>query len=70
MKSMKSLSEYSKIILTEYKDYVRADPMLSEDTRRIRVQTADKFQGLLDNVVYVMTALQPRGQRGNDEGDW
>jgi len=39
---------YSKVILPEYKDYIANDPNLSERTKQIRMQTADKLQKLVD----------------------
>ena len=45
---VKAVDGYAKVILPEYKNYVASDPALSEDTKRIRVQTADKFQELVN----------------------
>jgi hypothetical protein len=45
---VKGVDGYTKVILPEYKDYVASDPALSENTKRIRVQTADKFQELVN----------------------
>jgi hypothetical protein len=45
---VKAVDGYTKVILPEYKDYITNDPDLSEDTMRIRIQTADKFQELVD----------------------
>ena len=45
---VKAVDGYTKVILPEYKDYITSDPDLSEDTKRIRIQTADKFQELVD----------------------
>ena len=39
---------YTKVVLPEYKAYVQADPKLDADSKRIRVQTADKLQALVD----------------------
>ena len=39
---------YTTVILPEYKKYIDDDPNLSEDTKRIRKQSADKFQELVD----------------------
>ena len=45
---VKGVDEYSTVILPEYKDYVDKDDTLSEDSKRIRKQTADSFQKLID----------------------
>jgi len=45
---VKGVDGYSSIILPEYKDYVENDNTLSEDSKRIRKQTADSFQKLID----------------------
>jgi len=39
---------YTKVILPEYKVYVTQDTTLDKDTKRIRIQTVDKFQELVD----------------------
>ncbi len=45
---VRSVDGYTRVILPDYKEYVEKDPALSEDTRRIRIQTADRFQELVD----------------------
>lgn len=44
---VKAVDGYTKVILPEYKDYITNDPELSKNTKRIRMQTADKFQELV-----------------------
>lgn len=48
---VKSVSDYTDTILPEYREYVESDTTLSDDTRRIRKQTADKFQALVDDAM-------------------
>jgi hypothetical protein len=45
---VKAVDGYTKVILPEYKGYIQSDQNLSEDSKRIRLQTADKFQQLVD----------------------
>jgi len=45
---VKAVDGYTKVILPEYKDYISNDTNLNEDTKRIRLQTADKFQELVN----------------------
>ena len=45
---VKGVDGYTKVILPEYKDYISNDTNLNEDTKRIRLQTADKFQELVN----------------------
>lgn len=45
---VRSVDGYTKVILPEYKDYISNDTNLNEDTKRIRLQTADKFQELVN----------------------
>lgn len=45
---VKAVDGYTKVILPEYKAYISHDTNLNEDTKRIRVQTADKFQELVN----------------------
>ncbi|MBW1985908.1 MAG: hypothetical protein JRI50_01555 [Deltaproteobacteria bacterium] len=45
---VRAVDGYTRVILPEYQDYVKQDPQLSPDTKRIRLQTADKFQQLVD----------------------
>lgn len=46
---VRSVDEYTKVILPEYRTYVQKDTTLDEDTKRIRSQTADRFQLLIDD---------------------
>lgn len=39
---------YTKVILPEYKVYIQEDSTLSDETKRIRTQSADNFQALID----------------------
>lgn len=48
---VKSVNDYTQTILPEYKQYIEKDPGLDEDTKRIRLQTAQKFQELIDDAV-------------------
>lgn len=45
---VKGVDGYTKVILPEYKDYISNDTNLNEDTKRIRLQSADKFQELVN----------------------
>ena len=45
---VKAVDGYTQVILPEYKTYIERDSILSMDTKRIRTQSADKFQALLD----------------------
>jgi len=49
MQFVKSVDEYTRVILPEYRTYVQKDTTLDEDTKRIRAQTADRFQMLIDD---------------------
>ena len=51
MQFVKSVDEYSKVILPEYRAYVQSDSALDSDTQRIRSQTADRFQMLIDDAL-------------------
>ncbi|OPX20562.1 MAG: hypothetical protein BZ151_03200 [Desulfobacca sp. 4484_104] len=46
---VRGVDGYTQIILPEYKAYIAKDPQLSPDTKRIRLQSADKFQQLVDD---------------------
>ncbi len=46
---VRSVDGYTRVILPDYKNYVQKDPTLSDDTKRIRIQAADKFQELVDS---------------------
>lgn len=46
---VKAVDGYTTVILPEYKEYVVKDTTLDEDTKRIRTQSADKFQELVDD---------------------
>jgi hypothetical protein len=45
---VKAVDGYTKVILPEYKGYIANDTSLNEDTKRIRLQTAEKFQELVN----------------------
>ena len=45
---VKAVDGYTTVILPEYKTYIQNDSTLNDDTKRIRIQTADKFQQLVD----------------------
>jgi len=45
---VKSVQKYTDTILPEYREYIKNDPDLDDNTKRIRQQTADKFQELLE----------------------
>lgn len=45
---VKSVDGYSRVILMEYKMYVEKDTSLSEATKKIRLQSADQFQKMVD----------------------
>ncbi|MDD3581272.1 MAG: hypothetical protein PHW74_09655 [Desulfobacca sp.] len=46
---VRGVDGYTKVILPEYKNYIEKDPNLSPDTKRIRLQSAAKFQQLVDD---------------------
>ena len=46
---VRSVDDYTKVILPEYRAYVQSDSSLGEDTKRIRSQTADRFQMLVND---------------------
>jgi len=46
---VKALDSYTKVILPEYKNYVQADTSLNDETKAIRMQTAERFQILIDS---------------------
>jgi len=48
---VRSVNGYANVILPEYREYIQKDSSLSDDTRRIRTQTADKFRQLIDEAV-------------------
>lgn len=48
---VKSVNDYSEAILPEYKQYIKRDPVLDDDTKRIRLQSAEKFQELIDDAM-------------------
>jgi hypothetical protein len=43
-----AVDSYVTVILPEYRDYVRADPNLSEESRRQRIRTANLFEKLVE----------------------
>jgi len=46
---VKAVDGYTRIILPEYKEYVQRDTTIAEDTKRIRIQSAEQFQALVDD---------------------
>jgi hypothetical protein len=44
---VKAVNDYTGVILPEYTHYLQNDSTLSDDTKRIRTQTAEKFQQLI-----------------------
>jgi len=46
-----SVSNYTDTILPEYRKYIEKDTSLTENSKRIRKQTADKFQELVDDAI-------------------
>jgi len=45
---VQGVDSYTRVIIPEYKQYVDWDLRLSPDTKRIRKQSADKLQELID----------------------
>lgn len=45
---VRGVDGYTKVILPPYKNYIKNDTKLDADSKRIRIQTADKFQQLVD----------------------
>lgn len=45
---VQGIESYTDVIIPEYKRYVEQDLRLSPDTKRIRKQSADKLQELID----------------------
>ena len=48
-KFVNAVDGYTQTILPEYSAYIQADPNLSDDTKRIRTQSAEKFQQMIDD---------------------
>jgi hypothetical protein len=46
---VKSVDDYTKLILPEYKGYIQKDTSLDTNSKRIRTQTADQFQLLIND---------------------
>ncbi|MFP3867729.1 MAG: hypothetical protein ACLFUU_06170 [Desulfobacteraceae bacterium] len=46
---VRAVDGYTNVILPEYQHYIAKDPQLSPDTKRIRIQAANKFQQLVDD---------------------
>jgi|GEM_PF-2784484 len=46
---VRGVDGYTRVILPDYKTYVKNDAALAEDTKRIRLQAADKLQELVDS---------------------
>lgn len=47
---------YSQAILPEYRAYILADEGLSPETKRIRLQTAERFEALIDTAMESLEA--------------
>ena len=45
---VKAVDQDARLILPQYKAYVGGDPTLNDDSKRIRIQTADELQKLID----------------------
>ena len=45
---VRAVHGYTRVMLPEYQGYVKQDPQLSPETKRIRLQAAAKFQQLVD----------------------
>ena len=43
------VDDYATTILPDYRAYVNGDDSISEDSKRIRLQTADMFRALIDD---------------------
>ncbi len=43
------VDNYADTILPDYRAYVNGDDSISEDSKRIRLQTADMFRALIDD---------------------
>ena len=46
---VRGVDGYTRVILPDYKTYVTNDAALTADTKRIRLQAADKLQELVDS---------------------
>jgi hypothetical protein len=42
------VDDYATTILPDYRAYVQNDESITEDSKRIRIQTADSFRALID----------------------
>jgi len=45
---IKAVDSYTRVILPEYRNYVKNDQNLDSDSKRIRIQTAEQFQKLVN----------------------
>lgn len=45
---IKAVDGYTRAILPEYRNYVQNDSNLDSDSKRIRIQTAEQFQKLVN----------------------
>lgn len=48
---VKSVKVYTDVILPEYKVYINNDTTLREDSKKIRIRTAEKFEGLINDAL-------------------
>lgn len=46
---VKAVNGFTTTILPEYKEYIKKDSSLDEDTKRIRTQSADKLQEIINS---------------------
>lgn len=47
----KSVNDLTQTILPEYKEYIENDSTLNKDSKRIRKQSADKLEEILDEAM-------------------
>jgi hypothetical protein len=45
---VRGVDGYSSVILPEYEEYVKQDPRLDANSKRIRLQTSERFQKLIE----------------------
>lgn len=48
---VRSVKVYTDVILPEYKVYINNDSTLREDSKKIRIRTAEKFEGLINDAL-------------------
>jgi hypothetical protein len=62
----RAVDGYAEAILPEYRAYVAEDEGLSEASKRIRLQTADRFEALIDAALE--SAVDEASDAHHDEG--